>query len=131
MRATCDAPDTGVKIMMTTMKRHLCSRRRSTGVAAWLALWACSSVFAESGPKAPANHTIGYVLTDLMWALYETPGGKTECPRGLNLLGPREQFEILYPKNKKRTLIDTELSSRRQPGFPPLPRRTGSRFTRL
>jgi hypothetical protein len=53
-----------------------------------------------------------------MWALYETPGGKTECPQGLNLLGPREQFEILYPKNKKRTLIDTELNFEKATWFP-------------
>lgn len=64
---------------------------------------------AAPTPLAPRNGTIGYVLTDMIWASYETPGGKTECPDGLNQLGPREQFEVRYPKNKKRTVLDTQL----------------------
>src|SRR5690606_31594025 len=63
----------------------------------------------QTEPLAPRNGTIGYVLTDLIWSVYETPGGKTECPEGLNELGPREQFEVRYPKNKKRTVVDTQL----------------------
>jgi hypothetical protein len=107
----------------TMVKRQFRSRGSLAGVAAMLGLWACSAAFAADDAKAAAtaarpaatdakalkNRTIGYVLTDLMWANYETPGGKTECPQGLNTLGPREQFEILYPKNKPRKLIDTEL----------------------
>src|ERR1700744_3996478 len=105
------------------VKRYFRSRRSSAGVAAILGLWAYSAAFAAGDAKPTAlaekpaatdfkalkNRTIGYVLTDLMWANYEPPGGKTECPQGLNALGPREQFEILYPKNRPRKLIDTEL----------------------
>src|ERR1700739_2960290 len=105
------------------VRRYFRSRGSLAGVAAMLGLWACWAAFAAEDVKAAAtaakpaatdatalkNRTIGYVLTDLMWANYETPGGKTECPQGLNTLGPREQFEILYPKNKPRKLIDTEL----------------------
>jgi hypothetical protein len=99
---------------------------------AMLGLWVCSVGIAADatqpaagGPKPAVsdvspirNRTIGYVLTDLMWAQYETPGGKTECPQGLNTLGPREQFEILYPKNKPRKLIDTELNFESQTWYP-------------
>ena len=56
----------------------------------------------------PASGTIGYVMTDLFWAVYQTPDGKAECPRGYND-GPREQFEILFPEGSKRTVIDTQL----------------------
>jgi hypothetical protein len=100
--------------------------------AAVLGLWTSSGAFAADATQPVAaglkpavtdvnplrNRTIGYVLTDLMWAQYETPGGKTECPQGLNTMGPREQFEVLYPKNKPRTLIDTELSFESQTWYP-------------
>jgi hypothetical protein len=63
--------------------------------------------FAESS-AAPENGTIGYVMTNLFWAVYQTPDGKTECPRGYND-GPREQFEILFPDGTERTVVDTQL----------------------
>jgi len=75
---------------------------------------------AAEAPLAPRNGTIGYVLTDMIWATYETPGGKTECPDGLNLLGPREQFEVRYPKNKKRTLVGTQLRYEVETWYPDL-----------
>ena len=80
--------------------------------ASWTALAGelGSSTAGSSATGAPRNRTIGYVLTDLTWATYHTADGKAECPQGLNSLGPREQFEVLYPKDKKRTLLDTELS---------------------
>ena len=102
------------------------------GFAAMLGLWMCSGACAADQAKPAAasakpattdanplkSRTIGYVLTDLMWAQYETPGGKTECPQGLNTLGPREQFEILYPKNKPRKLVDTELNFEASTWYP-------------
>jgi len=75
---------------------------------------------AGEAPLAPKNGTIGYVLTDMIWAVYQTPGGKTECPDGLNGLGPREQFEVRYPKNKKRTLLDTQLRYEVETWYPKL-----------
>jgi len=50
---------------------------------------------------------IGYVMTERRWAVYETPEGKTECPRGFNS-GPREQFEELFPKNSSKTVTEVE-----------------------
>ena len=51
---------------------------------------------------------IGYVMTDLFWSVYQTPGGETECPHGFND-GPREQFEKLFPDDRERTVVDTQL----------------------
>ncbi len=53
---------------------------------------------------------IGYVLTERHWAIYQTEGAKEECPEGFNI-GPREQFEALYPEKDGvlRTEVDTRL----------------------
>lgn len=56
----------------------------------------------------PEDGRIGYVMTDLFWSVYQTPGGKEECPKGFND-GPREQFEKLFPDGKTRTVVDTQL----------------------
>lgn len=65
---------------------------------------------AETGipPIAPVDGRIGYVMTDLYWAMYQTPDGKEECPNGYND-GPREQFEILFPPQETHTLIESQL----------------------
>ena len=53
---------------------------------------------------------IGYVLTNKYWAVYQTPDGTVECPKGFNL-GPREQFALLFPDDgTKRTLLETQLA---------------------
>ena len=65
------------------------------------------NVHANEGP-APVNGTISYVMTDLFWAVYQTPNGKTECPKGYND-GPRQQFTTLFPDNMVRTVVDTQL----------------------
>ena len=52
--------------------------------------------------------TIGYVMTNLFWSVYQTPGGETECPNGFND-GPREQFDSLFPDENKRTVVGTQL----------------------
>jgi hypothetical protein len=65
-----------------------------------------------------ANRTIGYVLTNKYWAVYETPGGKTECPNGFND-GPREQFAKLFPNDgRTRTLLQTQLAREADTWFP-------------
>lgn len=43
------------------------------------------------------EHRIGYVTTDLHWAVYQTPNLNADCPEGLNDFGPRETFRALYP----------------------------------
>lgn len=77
-------------------------------LSAALALSANVVSAQESQPAVPVNGRIGYVMTDLFWAVYQTPGGKTECPKGFND-GPREQFEILFPEGQTRTVVDTQL----------------------
>jgi hypothetical protein len=70
------------------------------------------NVFAASADDgtsfAPGDGAIGYVMTDLFWAVYQTPDAKTECPNGFND-GPREQFEILFPAREQRTVVGTQL----------------------
>ncbi|MBX7200702.1 MAG: hypothetical protein K1X51_15135 [Rhodospirillaceae bacterium] len=52
---------------------------------------------------------IGYVLTTLHWATYQTAGAK-ECPNGFND-GPREQFKILFPEGKRKySLMETQIA---------------------
>jgi hypothetical protein len=73
----------------------------------WIVLMIPATVIADEN-NVPAGGTIGYVMTDLYWAVYQTPDGQEECPDGYND-GPREQFEILFPVNEKRTVVDTQL----------------------
>jgi hypothetical protein len=66
----------------------------------------------------PKDRTIGYVLTSLYWSIYQTPNGKTECPKGFND-GPREQYAALYPNDgKKRSVIETQLKLESETWYP-------------
>ena len=56
----------------------------------------------------PPDGRIGYVMTNLFWAVYQTPDGKTECPKGFND-GPREQFAVLFPDHERMTVEETQL----------------------
>ena len=88
----------------TTFLRH------SVIASAMLALLGTAGAYAADDTK-PANRTIGYAIWDFEWALYQTQGAKTECPEGLNKLGPREQFKTLYPEGgPKKSIIDTQLA---------------------
>lgn len=52
---------------------------------------------------------IGYVMTTLHFATYQTAGAK-ECPNGFNE-GPREQFKALFPDGKRKyTLMETQIA---------------------
>jgi hypothetical protein len=51
---------------------------------------------SATGSNAPPGGTIGYLVTDLEWAVYETKDAKEECPDGLNV-GPREQTAAQFP----------------------------------
>lgn len=76
-------------------------------VVASLAAVAC----ADLALAAPLDEgRIGYVLTERHWAIHQTDGAGEECPEGFNI-GPREQFEALYPKQEGmvRTEVDTRL----------------------
>lgn len=63
---------------------------------------------ASGADFVPKDGKIGYAMTDLYWAIYQTPDAKQECPKGFND-GPREQFDKLFPTGKKRTVADTQL----------------------
>ncbi|HEY4370191.1 MAG TPA: hypothetical protein VGN07_23370 [Steroidobacteraceae bacterium] len=92
--------------------------RRTCAVIGIAALSAGAAVAANapaaadnSAPAAkfvPKDGKIGYVMTDLYWAIYQTPDAKSECPKGFND-GPREQYAVLFPGSKKRTVVDTQL----------------------
>lgn len=58
--------------------------------------------------EAPPNGKIGYVMTDLFWAVYQTEDGRQECPQGYND-GPREEFAVLYPDHENMTVEETQL----------------------
>jgi hypothetical protein len=108
-------------VSMKARQRHPLRRRQLVACSALAALCASAGSVADAaqeGASALRNGTIGYVLTDMIWSVYETPGGKTECPDGLNAFGPREQFEVQHPKNKKRTLIDTQLAYEARTWYP-------------
>jgi len=51
---------------------------------------------------------IGYVLTNQYWTVQTSKDGKAECPQGVNL-GPREQYEKIFPLGSKRKLVDADL----------------------
>jgi hypothetical protein len=68
-----------------------------------------SAVAADNPAFVPKDGRIGYVMTDLYWAIYQTPDAKSECPNGFND-GPREQYDVLFPgKGPKRTVVDSQL----------------------
>lgn len=70
---------------------------------------AASALGAQDG--ALSNRSIGYVITDIRWAVYETQDGKDECPQGLAELGPREQYKLKFPDDgTKRKFADTALA---------------------
>jgi len=69
------------------------------------------------GTPEVVNGTIGYVLTSKYLAVYVTKERK-ECPTGFNI-GPREQFEVLFPRNgEKRQATATSLAREAEIWFP-------------
>lgn len=62
---------------------------------------------ADEGPLRDGR--IGYVMTDLFWAVYQTEDASEECPRGFND-GPREQFAKLFPDHEEMTVVETQLA---------------------
>lgn len=74
--------------------------------------------YALDKEKAVVSGKIGYVLTHRYWSIYQTPGGKSECPTGMND-GPREQFKMLFPDDgTKRTILETQLMREGRQWFP-------------
>jgi hypothetical protein len=95
-------------------------RARAAGIVAVVvavAVGASAARAAAGAAAAPKERTIGYVMTSLYWSIYQTPDGKTECPKGFND-GPREQYAALFPAGKKRTVVDTQLKLESETWFP-------------
>ncbi|WP_439107392.1 hypothetical protein [Congregibacter sp.] len=75
------------------------------------------SASAETRDSPLQDGTISYAMTDLFWAVYQTPDAKEECPAGFND-GPREQFAKLYPDHTEMTVQDTQLRQEIQTWLP-------------
>ena len=94
--------------------------------ASALALGAGSTYAADGSAAALAeaalkSKSIGFLITDEVWGVYQTPEGKVECPDGLNQWGPREQFKALFPEDgTKRTLVEGQLAREAASWFPTL-----------
>ncbi len=74
--------------------------------------------FAAEGNTSPvAGRTIGYVMTSEYKAIWDTPDGKLECPQGIND-GPREQFKIQFPEDKKWSILESQLVRESEVWFP-------------
>ena len=75
-------------------------------------LGTCVAAMAGSaGEQTLKNRTIGYLMTDNQWAIYQTAGAKEECPNGLSKWGPRERFKVMFPDNgTKHTLKETQIA---------------------
>jgi hypothetical protein len=104
-------------------------------LAGWLSVAASSALLVGLSAAAGAGDTahsagehraeaplkdreIAYVMTNTHWAMYETPGGKEECPDGLND-GPREQFNVMFPDNgTKFAYRDTAMTREIATWFP-------------
>ncbi len=67
----------------------------------------CGSALADAFPLR--DRALGYVMTDLFWAVYQTEDARQECPRGFND-GPREQFAKLYKNPSELTVVQTQLA---------------------
>lgn len=94
---------------MTAYIGRQASKSRWPAILACVAVVTSLTVRAESGtPNAPKDGAIGYVITDLFWAVYQTPDAREECPKGFND-GPREQFAVLFPAGEPRTVVATQL----------------------
>lgn len=96
------------------------SRFTSIAVTAAMAL-SLGTVASAAEPLAapPPGGTIGYVLTDLFWSVYQTQNGKEECPHGYND-GPREQYAQLFPEGRKVNAVDAQLKLEGETWWPTL-----------
>lgn len=82
--------------------------RVAVTASAILGAIATDAVAEEKAAAAPPGGTVGYVLTNLFWSVYQTPSGKEECPRGFND-GPREQYAQLFPNGRKVNVVESQL----------------------
>jgi len=83
------------------------------------AAFGATVAWADDAATSPIkNRSIGYVLTNKAYAVWQSPDGKVECPTGLND-GPREQFKTLYPENGTHyKFVETQLEREGQVWLP-------------
>ena len=106
--------------------KHVISTKHGCAMRKWSLAVMTSALVAAGVSNAHAaevasplkNRTIGYVLTNYFFSLFSSEQ-KTECPEGIND-GPIAQFDQLYPKDKKRTVVGTELQYEANVWFPSL-----------
>lgn len=91
--------------------------RKILKMLACIAGAACAFPAVAADAPALKDKSIGYVLTSMYWALYQSADGKAECAKGFND-GPREQYDVLFPKGKTRNMVDTQLKLEAQTWFP-------------
>ena len=87
------------------------SKRISLTLGVAMSLGLANTAGAAPREQSPVleNGVIGYVMTERVWAVYETKDGKEECPQGFND-GNREEFKKLFPDDgKQRTVVETQL----------------------
>jgi hypothetical protein len=79
------------------------------GVAMSLGLGHAAGAAPREESPVLENGVIGYVMTERVWAVYETKDGRQECPQGFND-GNREEFKKIFPEDgKQRTVVETQL----------------------
>lgn len=84
----------------------------ATCAAALTVIGSGASAPALADNSAPPGRSIGYVISDIRWAVYQTKEAKEECPQGLAELGPGEQYKLKFPNDgTKRKFVDTALAS--------------------
>ena len=57
---------------------------------------------------APPGRAIAYAVHDIKLSVYQTKDMKEECPNGVNTMGPREEFKVLFPQDKGQKWKFTE-----------------------
>ena len=97
------------------MKRAFVGSTRFAGACATLATLSLCAAAAHADNYVPPGGTIAYALDSMHWAIYLPPHSaknnainKAECPDGFNL-GPRTEFDQLFPKSGYRTIVGTRL----------------------
>ena len=81
-------------------------------VISFFATFYGSAAIAQQASRASAvrNGEIGFVLTYLYWAIYQSDDDKEDCPEGFNS-GPRQQYDALFPANGPTpNVVDAQLN---------------------
>src|SRR4051812_25828594 len=100
---------------MVTRKNLMRSLSKTTFAASLCAALAAAGAAKAEGPVL-TDGRIGYAVAESHFSVYQTADGKKECPQGINPMGPREIFKVLYPNGGK--MEDTILVRQGLNAFP-------------